>query len=343
MAHDGMGIHGETIRAVATLLERGDRDPAVWACDEWRAMMRENRMPRPAVIGALAVLAAVVLAGCATPRDDAVPPGGAPDADSAALVTTKHPVTVLDDGDGAELCLGAMAASYPPQCGGPSMIGWDWNRYVGQFEEAAGVRWGLFILTGTYDPAADAFTAIEVEPGADYEWPEVDVTDFSTPCPEPDGGWRVVDESKATFEAMNATFERAQLLDGYATAWMDQSPNPAARPGAAEGSETLMNDPLLTIVNVRVTGDPSAAEAALREVWGGMLCVTQATRTAAELQSIQSEIVSSTPGVLSAGENGMSGVVDVTVVYDDGALQDRFDDEYGPGVVRVMSSLVPAA
>ena len=304
--------------------------------------MRQNRMRPPAVLGALAALAAVVLAGCATPRDGSVPPGGAPGPGSTALVTTKHPVTVLDDGEGPELCLGAMAASYPPQCGGPSVIGWDWNWYVGQFEEAAGVRWGLFTLTGTYDAGADAFTAIEVVNGTDYEWPEVDVTDFSTPCPEPEGGWRVLDESKARFEAMNAAFELAQRIDGYATAWMDQSPNPAVKSGAAEGSEMLMNDPLLTIVNVRVTGDPRAAEAELREVWGGMLCVTQASRAAAELQAIQSEIMSSTPGVLSAGENGISGTVEVTLVYDDGTLQDRFDVEYGPGVVRVTSSLVSA-
>ncbi|NYE20408.1 hypothetical protein [Microbacterium immunditiarum] len=297
-------------------------------------------MPRPAVLGAVAVVAALALAGCATPRAGSVPPGGS-GPDSAALVTTKHPVTVLDDGDGAELCLGAMAASYPPQCGGPSLVGWDWSRYVGEFEDAAGVRWGSFILTGTYDADADAFTPIEVASGADYEWPQVDMTDFASPCPDPDGGWRVLDEAKATFEAMNATFELAARLDGYATAWMDQSPNPAARSGDSAGSETGMNDPLLTIVNVRVTGDPAVAEAELREVWGGMLCVTQATRTAAELQAIRTEMMASTPGVLSAGENGLAGTVDVTVVYDDGRLQARCDAEYGPGVVRITSALVP--
>ncbi len=302
--------------------------------------MRENRMPRSAVLGALALIAAVALAGCATPRAGSLPPGGS-ERGSAALVTTEHPVTVLDDGDGAELCLGAMAASYPPQCGGPSVVGWDWNRHAGEFEDAAGVRWGSFILTGTYDADADVFTPIEVASGTDYEWPQADITDFASPCPEPDGGWRVLDEAKATFEAMNATFELAQRLDGYATAWMDQSPNPAAGSGDSAGSELGMNDPLLTIVNVRVTGEPAAAEAELREVWGGMLCVTQATRTAAELQAIQSEIMASTPGVLSAGENGLAGTVDVSVVYDDGRLQARWDDEYGPGLVRVSSALVP--
>jgi hypothetical protein len=36
--------------------------------------------------------------------------------------------TVLQEGDGPpELCLGGVAESFPPQCGGPEIAGWDWE------------------------------------------------------------------------------------------------------------------------------------------------------------------------------------------------------------------------
>lgn len=306
-------------------------------------MMHATRMPRPAALAAL-VAVAFTLGACATPAPGTPPSAVAPPA-AGGLLTTAYPVTVLDDDDGgAELCLGGVLTSLPPQCGGPALVGWDWAAHAGAFGEASGVRWGEFVVTGTYDPDADTFTPTEVVRGADAERPAPSDPgyDFSTPCPEPDDGWRVLDESKATFEAMNATFAFAQTLDGYATSWMDQSPNPAAAPDAPAGSEMNLNDPLLSIVNVRVTGDPAAAEAALREVWGGMLCVTSADRTEAELVVIQNQVMEAIDGVLSSAANGMAGTVDVTVVYDDGTFQSRFDEEYGVGLVRVSSALVPA-
>ena len=38
-------------------------------------------------------------------------------------VTTNGLVTVLDPGTGPQLCLGAIAESYPPQCSGPAAGG----------------------------------------------------------------------------------------------------------------------------------------------------------------------------------------------------------------------------
>ena len=42
-------------------------------------------------------------------------------------VRTSGLVTVLDAGTGPELCLGAVAESYPPQCGGPALEDFDWG------------------------------------------------------------------------------------------------------------------------------------------------------------------------------------------------------------------------
>ncbi len=154
---------------------------------------------------------------------------------------------------------------------------------------------------------------------------------FSTPCPEPAGGWRPVDLARTTQMSLDQVAVEANRLDGFADLWWDQSINDS-------GNEFAMNDPQKLIVNVRVVGDTKAAETALRQVWGGALCVTQAQRTRAELSKIQRE-VNDTPGMLfsDAGRD----VVDVQVIHDDGSLQRRMDEEYGPGVVRVESALVP--
>jgi hypothetical protein len=59
--------------------------------------------------------------------------------------------TVLQKGDGpARLCLGPVAESYPPQCSGPVINGWDWSA-VEQSETAAGVTWGTYAVFGTWD------------------------------------------------------------------------------------------------------------------------------------------------------------------------------------------------
>lgn len=298
----------------------------------------------------------IALAGCGPADSEPEPGTGSGSAPSpiarpvpaaGELLTTRYATTVLDDGDGAELCLGGVAESYPPQCGGPRLVGWDWADHEGAYEEANGVRWGDFLLVGSYD--GEEFTVEEVLDEA--EWPEPTVpaepVDFTTPCPEPDGGWQVVDPELTTEETMYAAFEAAAQLDGYAGAWMDQSINPAsgqdasADDTAADDVEDTMNDPELTIVNVRVTGDPAVAEEQLREVWGGPLCVSVAEHTEAELQEIQSRLHEEVPGVLSSGVESTANRLFVGVVYDDGSIQAELDEIHGDGVVQVDSALVP--
>ena len=84
-------------------------------------------------------------------------------------------------------------------------------------------------------------------------------------------------------------------------------------------------------------GRREGSRAALREVWGGALCVTQTKRTQAEFGKIQRE-VDGTPGMLfsDAGRD----VVDLHVIHDNASLRRRMDEEYGAGVVRVDSALV---
>ncbi|WP_193598918.1 hypothetical protein [Microbacterium sp. YJN-G] len=256
--------------------------------------------------------------------------------------------TVLDAGDGAELCLGMIATSLPPQCGGPELVGWDWSQWSGAYEDVAGVRWGEFVLTGVYDATVFAFTPSTVKPwdASTAQQPEdPSLPDFTTPCDAPEGGWRVLDPARTTIEAMDRAFQHAAQLDGYAASWVDRARVPVSGPGASpeEQLEATAVQPELTIVNVTVVGDRAAAEESLREIWGGMLCVTTAQRTEAELQRIVDELLPRTEDIrmLSVVNDGMSGTVVLDVVHDDGALQAEMDERYGEGVVEVVSALTP--
>ncbi|GAB3769078.1 hypothetical protein [Microlunatus parietis] len=285
----------------------------------------------------------VLLWACApiaSPGQPAVPASGGPSARTGP-VTTGHPAMVLDDGSGAELCLGGVMESYPPQCSGPKLVGWDWSDRTGEFEEASGTRWGEFILTGRYDPAAGEFTPTEVASGRGYVWPEPEDDVWTSPCPEPAGGWRVTDTSKVSAGDLDAALSLAAALPDYSTAWMDQSPNPYADKDLKdEEKERRLNDPRYMVINVAVTGDLAAAEAKIREVWSGMLCVSRGGRTEAELLAVQDQL-QGTPGLLSSSPDPRTGVVKAYVIHDDGSIQAALDRKFGAGLVLVDSALKP--
>ncbi|WP_137843583.1 hypothetical protein [Microbacterium sp. 2FI] len=292
-----------------------------------------------------AVITAVLcVAGCATPVE--TPAVAGQDMTAGLIVTTVYPMTVLDSGNGAQLCAAVMQ-SYPPQCSGTSLVGWDWGQVLGHFEEATGVRWGDFVVTGTYDVASASFAPTEVIPGDGFARPEATAPVIESPCREPTEGWRVLDEARTTEATMNSAFALASRLEGFAAGWVDQSQNPATDPDVpaaltAEEQMWALNDPLRLIVNVAVTHDLEAAESALREVWGGMLCVSSAERSEAELRQIAEEISRGDHGLI-ANVDAVAGEVVVGVTFDDGTLQHRFDEEYGPGLVTVASVLQPVS
>lgn len=159
-----------------------------------------------------------------------------------------------------------------------------------------------------------------------------------TPCDEPEGGWQVEDPALTTEASLTRVQRVASRLPGFAGFWYDQSINPAYGSDDPEEVETLMNDPEKLVVNVSVTGDVDEAEAALTEVWGGALCVSQAQHTEAELRRIQDELTE-VDGMLGVGTG--HDRVELGVVRDDGALQRQLDEEYGVGVVLVTSALQP--
>ena len=74
---------------------------------------------------------------------------------------------------GPGFCLGPVAESYPPQCTGVPMEGWDWAEHRGDFDDAGGVKFGSFAVTGTFD--GTTLTYESAVPGALYDpmpWPQ---------------------------------------------------------------------------------------------------------------------------------------------------------------------------
>ncbi|MBJ2119904.1 hypothetical protein I6N91_02770 [Arthrobacter sp. MSA 4-2] len=101
-------------------------------------------------LGAAAAVV-VVLSGCGAdaPRRQAAPADSVSNVSASAELVGQG--TVLQkDGSPAELCLGPVAESYPPQCSGPVINGWDWSA-VEQSESASGVTWGTYAVFGTWD------------------------------------------------------------------------------------------------------------------------------------------------------------------------------------------------
>ncbi|WP_162605740.1 hypothetical protein [Jiangella aurantiaca] len=286
-----------------------------------------------------APVAALLLAACG---DEEAPisasPSDAPSSADPGQVYTGF-FTVLESAEhGPQLCSVVME-SYPPQCGGPDVLGWNWDE-TPDAETVDGVTWGFYSVTGTWDGTALTLTEAPL-PGAATSpmVPDDALPDFTSPCEPPAGGWAVVDPATATQAALDAATALAASEPDFAGVWVDQSINPAStEPTPDEGA---MNDPTKLVLNARFTGDLERHEADLRAVWGGALCVSAAEHTEQDLLAIQEEVLAELGELASgAGTDPTTGAVTVDVFVDDG-LQARLDQQYGAGVVRVTAALQP--
>ena len=116
--------------------------------------------PRPLCLAALLATSVLALTACA---GDAVPGAEVPRA-LPPYVAFPQPTltgdelvgqgTVLQVGDAEpQLCLGPIMESFPPQCSGPTILGWDWS--LAQYSETASeVTWGTYAVFGTWDDTA---------------------------------------------------------------------------------------------------------------------------------------------------------------------------------------------
>jgi hypothetical protein len=284
-------------------------------------------MRRIGLIGA----AMLLLAACG---DDTVDSPGAPPGDGPVHYTAT--ATVLESPDhGPQLCLGGVATSLPPQCGGPDIVGWDWEEVDG-WESAAGTTWGEYQVVGTFDDGV--FTLTEPAQAAGYLDEPFPMPDFSSPCPEPDGGWQVTDPDRADVDAIDAPRTYAEAQPEYAGLWVDDPRQHLTDEGPDHLDDSGDGRPM--ILNVAFTGDLDRHEAELRERWGGALCVTEMERPYEDLLGVQEEVMR-IDGVLSSGISTLDNRVELQVVLDDGDLQRELDEQYGPGFVAVESALTP--
>jgi hypothetical protein len=104
----------------------------------------------------LAVACLLLVAACGTDSADSASDtgGGSKPEMPTSIPPADGPVVglglVLDNGQPG-FCLGPVAESYPPQCTGLAMSGWDWSEHRGEFDNAGGVKFGSFAVTGTFD------------------------------------------------------------------------------------------------------------------------------------------------------------------------------------------------
>lgn len=158
--------------------------------------------------------------------------------------------TVLEAGDSGPRLCHAVAESYPPQCDGPAIVGWDWDAVDGE-ETASSVTWVDAVLTGTWD--GERFTVTRpVETLS--AWPEPPPLDPSEPAPDRDGDDPpTVDELTALQDEVNA----AVTDDGGSPRDTPLGPLLGSAPDTERG---------VVVVQVLVADD--AARAWARHRWG---------------------------------------------------------------------------
>ncbi|KGN40947.1 hypothetical protein [Knoellia aerolata] len=282
-------------------------------------------------LGLLATLAA----GCGTsaPR----PPVGTPASPSVSTTVVRADDEVVAHGmlmqdsptADVELCLGGVAESYPPQCGGPTFVGEvDWDAV--RPERANGVTWssGEVWVVGRYDRGTGSSGALTLtRPVSPTPPPGVDVpteapATFPQLCDDPyaDGGRR----GAGSEDERNALGELLPTLDGYVGSWV------------SDGS---------SLFNVLVNDDPEAARARLREAWPGGLCVEQRDLpTERDVLAAQSAL-GSRFGLLTSSGQAMTGGLDVHVTMLDQATLDGILAAVRPWLapehVRVTSAFQP--
>ena len=265
----------------------------------------------------LPATAAVLLAACAEPLAQPATSTGRYEVSATVLQSPDH---------GPQLCY-AVEESLPPQCGGPDVVGWDWAEVEGE-ESVRGTTWGSYRVVGTWDGERLTLT----EPPGEPAYGEGEL-DFSTPCPEPPGGWGIVDPDTATAAGRDAATTYASEQPGLGSIWLDDG---------VELTDRLPGVPEQAVLNVSFTGDLDRHERELRARYGGPLCVTGAERSQRELEDLQQRVHDALGAdALSSSANGRRGVVEVMVTVVDEQLRARVAEVDPDGLVELRGWLRP--
>jgi hypothetical protein len=250
--------------------------------------------------------------------------------DPNVLLRGSGTVLQAENDDVPRLCLGAIAESLPPQCGGIPIEGWDWDAVEGE-ETASGTTWGGYEVIGTYDGAT--FKLHEVVGSSTSNGGNEAA--FTAPCSTPAGGWVAHDPSMASRDDFTPAAQAAEAESDSTAVWIDYLEEPV-------GEET---GPFIGVFGF--TGDLERHEAELRELWGGPICVFQQTIPFRELRRIQRDLGDG--GALAVGLEQtyssidvQANVVEVGAVVTSEQIELALAERYGEGTVRVVPALVPA-
>lgn len=232
--------------------------------------------------------------------------------------------TVLQSPEhGPELCVGGVALSLPPQCGGPPVVPFSWDDVTGE-ESVNGTTWAEVRLVGTFDGVAFHPTERPATPTTASPAPE---PSFPTPCQDP----RVVDPAKSSDTDQDATIAHARSQPDVAGVWL-------SRPGGR------------LVLNLAFTGDLARHEREARARWGGGLCVTGHARSMAELERAQqafsdarAEAMAAGVDMYGSGIDEVRNVVTVTLLIADDASRRWVDARFGAGTYELTGSFRPVA
>ena len=282
---------------------------------------------------AQALIAATLLASCGT--GDPVASGAGSTATSADDLYRGGGTVIEERTDGPRLCFEVLD-SYPPQCGGGlDLAGWEWPD-ADTYEAASGTRWGDFAVVGRWD--GHTLTVVDIGPPTEDKgsWPDDDPDRFKAPCPEPAGGWVVpADAPKLGLKDHEAMSSYISAQPEYSASWADTSTDPKFDP---ERLGEYVHDFAAVVTVARFSADAERHEAALRELWGGPLCVIEGGVPQTELQRIMDEVsasIDTTWGNLDL----VGGRVELGVNVLDPGVQEALDDRYGKGVVVLYPHL----
>lgn len=306
---------------------------------------------RQALIGLAPVLA--LLGACAA----TAPGGGASSAPTDADTRYAAQTTILQPADAEPmLCLGGVMESYPPQCGGPVVVGLDWGD-VADAETASGVTWGTAWVVGTYD--GETFTLTEParqEPPAGVTQPGPGThSAFEPLCTDP---WRGGDEDALTWEEFAPDAPEREVAERYLDAESQElvtllQERAASLPGFVE---LYVSDGQSEFNVLLAPGsDLAAAHASLREVWPGWLCVGTSEAGAVSNDDAMAAADAfgaafqdpSADGILGWSPNTMAGTFDVGVILETPQLRERINEVlqpwYAPDRIVLQPALIPLA
>lgn len=277
--------------------------------------------------GTALVLSALVLAACA----DQAPAGtgAASGAPSAEGRYEADGMVLQRPGEAPELCLGAIAESYPPQCSGIPLEGWTWDA-VDDETRASGTIWGDAHVVGTYDGIT--FTVEEAGRPRPASDPGVD---FTPPCPEPAGGWVAPDPTRTTEDDRAATVAAAEAEPDHTATWIAYLDATPADP----------EDPGPYVLVLGFTGDIARHRAAAEATWGGPLCVFEQTRAHRQLVSIQRAVedalADADAELLWSSIDVTRNRLDVGIVVATPELERTLAERFGEGAVQLEPALRP--